>query len=367
MAALADLGYTQVEDGQDLPLYGYRGDRRPETAGLVVRREHIGSASNDLGFARSADGYFPIISDFDQRTLARGPFPAQAARRLRRARRRDRAQAAARQRAPHRRRQRRQAHGPLLAPMPEIEFTIDTATGELQMHVQGIAGPACDDVARLVKELAGEPSREEATAEYHLRPRVHSRGRTRGSSRSTAQRCARTDLDLDPATGDLVVEGLEAEEALALAGDLLPHRGTELRPATRRPAPLPVFDSVAGDPSLRVAGLYHASVVEGPGRAQRARRFRAARWVPRLLRPGDSLARQRRGAAGRRARRGPAGSGGEPRDGVTVSAASRSPSRSRWPPCSALKARGLHTTVYTGYTLEALGGVAGQRSARHSS
>jgi len=27
---------------------------------------------------------------------------------------------------------------------------------------------------------------------------------------------------LDPTTGDLVVEGLEAEEALALAGDLLP-------------------------------------------------------------------------------------------------------------------------------------------------
>ena len=74
MAALADLGYTQVEDGQDLPLNGYRGDRRPETAGLVVRREHIGSASNDLGFVRSADGYFPIISDYDQRTLLEGRF-----------------------------------------------------------------------------------------------------------------------------------------------------------------------------------------------------------------------------------------------------------------------------------------------------
>ncbi len=59
--------------------------------------------------------------------------------------------------------------------MPEVEFTIDTATGEFQMHVQGVAGPACDDVANLVKDLAGEPGREEATAEYHLRPRVHSR------------------------------------------------------------------------------------------------------------------------------------------------------------------------------------------------
>ena len=63
--------------------------------------------------------------------------------------------------------------------MPDIDFTIDTSTGELQMHVQGIAGPACDDVAGLVKQLAGEPSHEEATAEYRLRPRVHSRTEAR--------------------------------------------------------------------------------------------------------------------------------------------------------------------------------------------
>jgi hypothetical protein len=59
--------------------------------------------------------------------------------------------------------------------MPEIEFTVDTATGELQMHVKGIAGPACDDVAKLIKELAGDPGKEEVTAEYRLRPRLRSR------------------------------------------------------------------------------------------------------------------------------------------------------------------------------------------------
>ena len=63
--------------------------------------------------------------------------------------------------------------------MPEIEFTIDPATGELRMHVEGIVGPACDDVARLLKELAGDPGREEVTAEYHLRSRVHRRIDTR--------------------------------------------------------------------------------------------------------------------------------------------------------------------------------------------
>ena len=63
--------------------------------------------------------------------------------------------------------------------MPDIDFIIDTSTGEVQMHVRGIAGPACDEITRLVKQLAGELSREEATAEYRLRPRVHPRTEAR--------------------------------------------------------------------------------------------------------------------------------------------------------------------------------------------
>ena len=72
LAALADLGYTEVEEGEALPLYGYQGDRRPETAELVVRRRHLGSASNDLGFARTPEGFVPIISEYDQRLLHGG-------------------------------------------------------------------------------------------------------------------------------------------------------------------------------------------------------------------------------------------------------------------------------------------------------
>jgi hypothetical protein len=56
--------------------------------------------------------------------------------------------------------------------MPEVEFTIDSETGELTLHVKGIAGPACDDVAKLARELLGEPTREVKTAEYHLRTSV---------------------------------------------------------------------------------------------------------------------------------------------------------------------------------------------------
>jgi hypothetical protein len=74
LAALADLGYGEVEEGEALPLYGYQGDRRPETAEIVVRRQHVGGASNDLGFARTEQGYVPVISEYDQRTLLDGQF-----------------------------------------------------------------------------------------------------------------------------------------------------------------------------------------------------------------------------------------------------------------------------------------------------
>ena len=72
LAALADLGYPEVEEGEALPLYGYEGDRRPETAEIVVRRKHLGSASNDLGFARTPAGYVPIVSEYDLRVLHGG-------------------------------------------------------------------------------------------------------------------------------------------------------------------------------------------------------------------------------------------------------------------------------------------------------
>ena len=72
LAALADLGYADVEEGEALPLYGYQGDRRHVTAAIVVRRTHLGSASNDLGFARTSAGYVPIVSEYDQRALHDG-------------------------------------------------------------------------------------------------------------------------------------------------------------------------------------------------------------------------------------------------------------------------------------------------------
>jgi hypothetical protein len=74
LAALADLGYPEVEEGEALPLYGYHGDRRPETAEIVIRRQHVGSLSNDIGFSRTAQGYVPCVSEYDQHAVHGGQF-----------------------------------------------------------------------------------------------------------------------------------------------------------------------------------------------------------------------------------------------------------------------------------------------------
>jgi hypothetical protein len=47
-------------------LYGYQGDKREQTAEVIIRRQHVGRASNDIGFKRDETGNFKaIISSFD--------------------------------------------------------------------------------------------------------------------------------------------------------------------------------------------------------------------------------------------------------------------------------------------------------------
>ena len=66
--ALADLGFEDVEIHQTAKnLYGYQGDIRADTAEVIIRRNYIGSASNDIGFKRQEDGSFEaIISEYDR-------------------------------------------------------------------------------------------------------------------------------------------------------------------------------------------------------------------------------------------------------------------------------------------------------------
>lgn len=59
--------------------------------------------------------------------------------------------------------------------MPEIEFTIDPSTGELTVHVKGIAGPGCAEITKLAAELLGKPANEWNTPEYYLRPQLRRR------------------------------------------------------------------------------------------------------------------------------------------------------------------------------------------------
>jgi len=72
IAALVEMGYAAKnievhETGQNL--YGYRGDKRSQTAEVIVRRKHVGSASNDLGFAYDGKEWKAIVSAYDTNFL----------------------------------------------------------------------------------------------------------------------------------------------------------------------------------------------------------------------------------------------------------------------------------------------------------
>jgi hypothetical protein len=60
--------------------------------------------------------------------------------------------------------------------MPEINFTIDEQTGEMEIKVEGVQGPQCADVAKIVTELTGAPEHEENTNEFYARTNVNGTG-----------------------------------------------------------------------------------------------------------------------------------------------------------------------------------------------
>jgi hypothetical protein len=65
--ALRELGYNPEVSREGMSLYGYLGDERPERAHIVIRRRQLDSASNDIGFARDANGvYRALISEYDR-------------------------------------------------------------------------------------------------------------------------------------------------------------------------------------------------------------------------------------------------------------------------------------------------------------
>jgi len=65
--ALHELGYAPEVCREGKALIGYLGDERAERAHIIIRRRHLDSASNDIGFARDGSGvYRAIISEYDR-------------------------------------------------------------------------------------------------------------------------------------------------------------------------------------------------------------------------------------------------------------------------------------------------------------
>jgi len=162
---------------------------------------------------------------------------------------------------------------------------------------------------------------------------------------------------IDAQSGALTVEGLKQSELAQLAADLLtPGKQVNCaRPINIEPLRLPSVQVANDEPSLRVFRIYHNSVVEGPGRRSVVQTagcllrcvgcFAIETWpldsgvemevrevVERVLDPT-----------------------GEPRDGVTVLGGEPflQPD-GLLALMKALKQRGQHITLYTGYTLEEL-------------
>lgn len=63
----AGVEYVETKPGHEEHLYGYKGDERPETATFIVRRQSIGSFSNDLGWHWDAAQkcFTEIVSAYD--------------------------------------------------------------------------------------------------------------------------------------------------------------------------------------------------------------------------------------------------------------------------------------------------------------
>ena len=65
--ALQELGYQPGVCREGRSLRGYLGDERQERAHVVIPREQLDCASNDIGFVRDSSGvYRAIVSEYDR-------------------------------------------------------------------------------------------------------------------------------------------------------------------------------------------------------------------------------------------------------------------------------------------------------------
>jgi Protein of unknown function (DUF1257) len=185
VAALEDIGCNQIGQGEDLEMGSYYSEQSKQKVAIVIPRDSIGNRYGDIGFERTESGdYIPIIDDFDRCHALNGKFITQlctaynervvkrVAARLHRTIHRTVEGGIVKIKfvtEPHKEKQ----------VIPEVYFTVDIQTGEMEIKMEGIKGPQCADVAKIVTELIGTPEREENTSQYYersnVRPQIQNR------------------------------------------------------------------------------------------------------------------------------------------------------------------------------------------------
>jgi len=162
---------------------------------------------------------------------------------------------------------------------------------------------------------------------------------------------------IDASTGALTVEGMSESEIVRVASDLLsaPSHVNCARPVNVPPARRVSVKVGCDEPSMRVHRIYHGSVVEGPGRRSVLQLMGCTLRCPGCHTPETH----------------PVDGGvlisvaevvdllldpeGHPRDGVTVLGGEPFLQHENLSLLlRELKERGLHVTLYSGYTLEEL-------------
>ena len=63
--ALKEMGFKPSVHDEAKQLTGYQGDKRQQTAEIIIPKAQVGSASNDIGFKKEGDVYKAIISAYD--------------------------------------------------------------------------------------------------------------------------------------------------------------------------------------------------------------------------------------------------------------------------------------------------------------
>lgn len=159
------MGYKPQIFEEAQHLYGFQGDRRPQTAEVIVPRQQVGGASNDLGFKWNGQAYEMIVSDWDRRQIGR--FRYQYAKIIIQ--------------------QQAQQMGLVVTekPLPggTIQFTLSSASGQMsaevltdgsiKVGVHGVLGAGCLQFSQALESALGEEQDRQQTEEFYAQQNVY--------------------------------------------------------------------------------------------------------------------------------------------------------------------------------------------------